>query len=520
MLSVDKNETESGRTAFAVAGRARKNPTSGIARTQDIQGPRLELLFDHGLGWGHGALLLVCLLIAFAFEFANGFHDTANAVATVIYTNSLRPRTAVLLSGVMNFIGVFAGGIAVAMGIIHLLPVELVVAGGAASGLAMVLALLIAAIAWNVGTWYLGLPASSSHTLIGAILGVGLANSLLPGHRFGDGVNWSKATDIGVSLLVSPLFGFCVAAALLLLVKRFSRDPALLAPPAKDAPPPRGTRALLIGTCAGVSFAHGSNDGQKGVGLVMLILIGLVPAGFSLDMDASPEALARSARATVEIEAIVRAHHDVHSADRAKAAVSELAQVRTRIEGRADAAAIPKEERFAARQAILLAERSLDGLLKSGGLALTPEEASALKRERAAMRGVTEYAPLWVLFAIALSLGVGTCVGWERIVKTVGEKIGKSHLTYAQGASAELVAASTIGFAALAGLPVSTTHVLSSGIAGTMVASGTGVQPATIKKIALAWILTLPASMLLSGGFYLALRAILMTWNSPMRTGM
>jgi PiT family inorganic phosphate transporter len=480
----------------------------------------LEHLFDHGLTVGHAILLFGCIACALAFEFANGFHDTANAVATVIYTNSLRPRAAVVLSGIMNFLGVFAGGIAVAMGIIHLLPVELVVAGGAAAGLAMVLALLLSAILWNVGTWYLGLPASSSHTLIGAILGVGLANSLLPGHVLGDGVNWKKATDIGTSLLVSPLFGFCAAAALLLLVRRFARDRSLLEAPKGDAPPPRGTRALLIGTCAAVSFAHGSNDGQKGVGLLMLILIGIVPAGFSLDMDASAETLARSAQATVAIEALVRTHCDAHSAGRAKAALAELAQVRARLEGRRAVSEIPREQRFAVRQAILLAERSLDALAKTGGLGLTPEEAEELARERAAMRAVTEYAPTWVLLAIALSLGVGTMVGWKRIVVTVGERIGKSHLTCAQGASAEVVAASTIGLAALAGLPVSTTHVLSSGVAGTMVASGSGIQRRTVERIALAWLLTLPASMLLSGAFYLALRAVLLTWDSPMRAGM
>ncbi|HEY0137068.1 MAG TPA: inorganic phosphate transporter, partial [Nannocystis sp.] len=262
----------------------------------------MEALFDASLGTGTLLLLILSLLIAFGFEFVNGFHDTANAVATVIYTRSLRPWTAVILSGVCNFLGVFIGGIAVAMSIISLLPVELLVASGTGAGLAMLLALLVAAIVWNLGTWYLGLPASSSHTLIGAIVGVGLANSLLPGHQFGAGVNWAKAGDVGLALLVSPLVGFTVAALLLLAAKKLIRDPQLYRPPVGTQPPPRWIRAVLIGTCTGVSFAHGSNDGQKGVGLVMLVLIGIVPAGFALNVGISAPDLARATRALDTVE--------------------------------------------------------------------------------------------------------------------------------------------------------------------------------------------------------------------------
>jgi len=469
----------------------------------------MEALLDNGLSGGSLALLFVCLFAALAFEFVNGFHDTANAVATVIYTNSLKPNVAVVLSGVFNFMGVFAGGISVAMGIMKLLPVELLVAGGPGVGLAMVLALLVGAIAWNVGTWYFGLPSSSSHTLIGSIIGVGIAHSLTPGHVFGEGVNWSKATDIGVSLLVSPMVGFGAAFLLFWLMKRYARNRALVEPPVGDAPPPRGTRAVLIGTCTAVSFAHGSNDGQKGVGLVMLILIGLLPAGFALNPDASADSLERARAAAVALDATLAQHGDAGGSEEVGKARALLTDLSTRLEGRNAVTEIPADARFAVRQDILLIDRSVSKLVDRGHLGLSEVDRAALEANRKALRTPTEYAPTWVLVAIALALGVGTMVGWKRIVVTVGEKIGKTHLTYGQGMSAEIVAASAIGFASVSGLPVSTTHVLSSGIAGTMVAQRAGLNERTVRSIAAAWLLTLPASMLLAGGAFWVLRLVL-----------
>jgi phosphate/sulfate permease len=469
----------------------------------------MEALFDHGLSAGAAVTLFACLAVALAFEFVNGFHDTANAVATVIYTNALPPRVAVTLSGAFNFAGVFVGGIAVALGIMKLLPVELLVSSGAHAGLAMVLALLVAAIGWNLATWYKGLPASSSHTLIGSILGVGIANSLRPGHSFGDGVNWSKAGEIALSLVVSPLFGFFAAAALLLLARRYTPNKALLIAPPGDTPPPPGVRALLVATCSGVSFAHGSNDGQKGVGLVMLILIGIVPGGFALDLTAGHDRVDRTLRATAAIERTLTLHADAAAQPEAARARAQLAAVRLHL-GACDAVRdVPRAERFAVRQSVLLADTALDKLVKGGGLGLTATELRDLEGQRKALRNLTDYAPTWVLFAIALALGVGTMFGWKRIVVTVGEKIGKAHLTYAQGASAEIVAAGAIGFASVAGLPVSTTHVLSSGVAGTMVANGSGVRSDTVRNIALAWVLTLPATATLAAVLFTAFRLML-----------
>ncbi|MEZ4454207.1 MAG: inorganic phosphate transporter [Nannocystaceae bacterium] len=466
----------------------------------------MDALFHNSLGPGSLALLFFCLFAALAFEFVNGFHDTANAVATVIYTKSMRPQAAVILSGIFNFVGVFAGGIAVAMGIIHLLPVDLLVQSGPGTGLVMVLSLLLAAIAWNLGTWWLGLPASSSHTLIGSILGVGLANSMTAGHTFGDGVDWGKAGEIGLSLLVSPLVGFAAAFALYWAIRRFARDRTLLDAPKGDAPPPPTTRAILVGTCSAVSFAHGSNDGQKGVGLVMLILIGLLPASFALDPGLGGAALRESADASARVESLLEAHADPASAAEVADVRAHLGDLEARLAGKETVDAIADADRFTIRQDILIADREVDDLIHGGHLRLGDDQARDLAAARASLRRVTEYAPDWVLVAIALALGVGTMVGWKRIVVTVGEKIGKSHLTYAQGMSAEIVAASAIGVASLSGMPVSTTHVLSSGIAGTMVAEDSGLNPKTVRNIALAWVLTLPASILLAGGLFLGLR--------------
>jgi phosphate binding protein len=470
----------------------------------------MQAFLDDGLSSGSIALLILCLAIAFGFEFANGFHDTANAVATVIYTHSLKPRIAVLISGACNFTGVFLGGIGVALAIIKLLPVELLVSSGAGAGLAMVLALLISAIIWNVGTWYFGLPASSSHTLIGAIVGVGLANSALAGRHFGEGVNWSKAEEVGMSLLLSPLVGFGLAALLLLLLKAtLGKYPVLFEAPPKDKAPPFFVRALLTLTCGGVSFSHGSNDGQKGVGIVMLILMGLVPAGFALDRNASAETIEHTIAASIALTATVHDHADSTAVADADKATEELAQIRARLAGKTTVSEIQRDRRFEVRQAILLADKSIDTMVKGKKLTLSEDESAKLKKDREALRALTDYAPSWVLIAIALSLGMGTMIGWKRIVVTVGEKIGKSHLTYAQGASAELVAMFTIGLSSRFGLPVSTTHVLSSGIAGTMVAQKSGLQRDTIRNIALAWILTLPVAMVLSSVLFVGLRAAL-----------
>ena len=462
----------------------------------------------------YSVLLIVCLVCACAFEFVNGFHDTANAVATVIYTNSLKPWIAVIWSGFFNFLGVLLGGVSVAMGIVNLLPVESLVDQNIAHSLSMIMALLLSAIFWNLLTWYLGIPCSSSHTLIGSILGVGLAYSFLP-DAVGSAVNWDKAKDIGASLLISPLFGFSMVIILMFLIRSLTKKTpygdSLFKEPKKNAPPPLWIRGILIVTCTLVSFFHGSNDGQKGVGLVMLILIGIVPGYFALNSSVSPNTL--SAPLT-KIELVINSIDPAPLSELDRNKLSETKQMTTQIQtvilNKSSVSAISKEDRFAIRRDIMIIDRNLNELKDKKEVRMSVNDKSILKDEIKSLREITDYSPRWVILMISLSLGLGTMIGWKRIVKTLGEKIGKEHLNYAQGASAEVVAAITIGLSTKFGLPVSTTHVLSSGIAGSMVASKgiKNLQPDTVRNILIAWLLTLPVVMIMSGGLFLLFRNI------------
>jgi len=484
----------------------------------------MDALIDGSLTLPNMLLLVLALGMALAFEFVNGFHDTANAVATVIYTHSLRPMVAVVWSGFWNFLGVLTSTGAVAFGVLALLPVELIVNVGSGAGFAMVFALLLSAIVWNLGTWYFGLPASSSHTLIGSILGVGLMNSYLAADRaFGEGVNWGKVQDTAMALLVSPVVGFVCAGLLLLLAKALIKTPELYKDPPKDKAPPLWIRSLLVLTCTGVSFAHGSNDGQKGMGLIMLILIGIVPATYALDMSTGHDTLAKiSADAHTSTAVFQRLGNGatIANPDDAQTVLSQYLRsgkaepatfaalavkaqaVSQTLDGVATIRDIAPDARRALRSDLYLLSETVAKLGKAN--ALPDGDKKLLGGLKDAVKSVTTFIPTWVKAAVAIALGLGTMIGWKRIVVTVGEKIGKAHLTYAQGASAEVVAMITIGAADAFGLPVSTTHVLSSGVAGTMAANHSGLQMNTLRNLLLAWVLTLPVCVFLGAGLFAA----------------
>lgn len=460
-------------------------------------------------------LLLIALLFACFFEFINGFHDTANAVATVIYTNSLKPTQAVIWSGFINFLGVITGGVGVGMSIVNLLPVELLIDQNVYHSIAMVMAMLISAIIWNFGTWYLGLPSSSSHTLIGAIMGVGLGFALLPENTDGiAAINWDKAKSIFTGLLMAPLIGFTMATLLMFVLrnvisKKNRRE--IFSEPEKDAHPPFWIRSLLIVTCTLVSFFHGKNDGQKGIGLVMLILIGVLPTYFAITSD---DDLTKIQPDLAEISTIV---NQIDTGRTGASEKEQIAIINENINILENTISNPsvKSDKLVLRGSIFKISSNVKKLIGSETINLSRNDVSTLgklaTKEEKGIRKATDYAPFWVILMISLSLGLGTMIGWKRIVVTVGEKIGKTHLTYAQGASAELVAAATIGLASGFGLPVSTTHTLSSGIAGSMVASKgiKNLQVGTIKNIALAWVLTLPVSVIMSAGLFLLFRWII-----------
>ena len=467
-------------------------------------------------------LLATALFIALGFEFVNGFHDTANAVATVIYTNALPAPVAVMWAGFCNFLGVMVASGAVAYGIIALLPVELIMNVGSGAGFAMVFAMLIAAILWNLGTWFLGIPASSSHTLIGSILGVGIMNWILHSGTGASGVDMDQVAKVGKALLFSPLIGFAFAAVVFLLVKKiFKNQVELFQPPEGNKPPPPLIRAILIFTCTGVSFAHGSNDGQKGMGLIMLILIGIVPLAYSLNKSLDAKHLQSFSQLSDQTASAIYVQHadipDVQARETitkyiqtkeiTPAVVPALASLTDHLGERVgkygDLKDIPEAEVSALRNDMYLSTTAFKRLDKAEQLPKMNEvQAKTVKEYRKSLDSFLQYIPTWVKVAVALALGLGTMVGWKRIVVTVGERIGKHHMTYGQGMSAELVAMTTIAAADGFGLPVSTTHVLNSAVAGTMVANKTGLNFATVKTILSAWIFTLPATICLSGGLF------------------
>lgn len=473
------------------------------------------------LSWVQLLTLILALGLALGFECVNGFHDTANAVATVIYTRSFPPWLAVVWSGAWNLIGVITSSGAVAFAIVNLLPVDLVTNICSPVGFSMIFSLLLSALVWNVGTWYRGLPVSSTHSMIGSIMGVGLMNSLLATGNLIGGVNWQEARNVGLSLILSPVIGFIGAALLLWVLKALVRKPELYIPADSQKTPPFWIRGILGLTCTGVSFAHGSNDGQKGLGLLMLILAGLVPGIYAVNPATQADSLARLTALSQSAGAALQKRVPSHPLDQSEATKTLVAYLESdsaftekvfaalarKNQEIADTLArhkslseLHKNERIELRSRMYLTTETIGKLAKAKKI--SAPEAGLLLQYKGALDQTTKFIPFWVKAAVALALGVGTMIGWKRIVVTIGERIGKTHLTYAQGASAELVAMSTIGLASQYGLPVSTTHVLSSGVAGTMAANRSGLQKATLRNIILAWVLTLPACVYLGAMFF------------------
>ncbi|MGD9426309.1 inorganic phosphate transporter PitA [Pantoea sp. NSTU24] len=487
-----------------------------------------------GLDLSTSLLLVLALLFVLFYEAINGFHDTANAVATVIYTRAMRAQLAVVMAGVFNFFGVLLGGLSVAYAIVHMLPTDLLLNVGSAHGLAMVFSMLLAAIIWNLGTWYLGLPASSSHTLIGAIIGIGLTNALMSGTSVVDALNIPKVLNIFLSLILSPIVGLVLAGGLIFILRRYwsstkKRARIHMTPADREKidgkkKPPFWTRIALIVSAIGVSYSHGANDGQKGIGLIMLVLIGVAPAGFVVNMNASGYDITRTRDAVNHLEQYYQQHnasltHIVRMAPPELPTPEEVP------------AASPEEfhcDSARALQAVQGAQVLLNNLQSyeqlttdqrghmrrlllcisdtADKVARLPETSADDKRFLSKLKsdllGTIEYAPVWIIVAVALALGTGTMIGWRRVATTIGEKIGKKGMTYAQGMSAQVTAALSIGIASYTGMPVSTTHILSSSVAGTMLVDGGGLQSRTIKNIAMAWIFTLPVCILLSGSLY------------------
>ncbi len=490
-----------------------------------------------GLDFHTGLMLVLALLFVLIYEAINGFHDTANAVATVIYTRAMRSQLAVVMAGVFNFLGVMLGGLSVAYAIVHLLPTDLLLNVSSTHGLAMMFSLLLAAIIWNLGTWFFGIPASSSHTLIGAIIGIGLTNALLNNTSVVDALNVPKMITIFLSLIISPIAGMLIAGLMVFAMRKFwsgtkKRRRIHLTPAEREKKdgkrkPPFWTRTMLILSAIGVSFSHGANDGQKGIGLLMLVLIGVAPAGFIVDMGATGYDISRTRDAVHNIQQYYVQHADALPHLQLNANPAAAVTPETAGEFHCDSAkttiAIQRTlsmlDNLQSYDDLSVDQRShmrrllmcvADTASKVAKLPDTSKEDKRMLNElRKDVLLTVEYAPIWIIIAVALALSLGTMVGWRRVATTIGEKIGKKGMTYAQGVSAQMTAALSIGVASYTGMPVSTTHVLSSAVAGTMIVDGGGVQSKTVKNILLAWVLTLPVCIFLSGALYwIALKLI------------
>jgi PiT family inorganic phosphate transporter len=392
----------------------------------------------------------------------------------------------------------------------------------------MVFALLMAAILWNLATWWRGLPASSSHTMIGSIIGVGVANQMMQGNPGTSGVEWDQVIKVFKALALSPVIGFAMAALLFLLFKLLARDPRLYKAPEGSAPPPFYIRLLLIGTCGGVSYFHGSNDGQKGMGLIMLILVGTVPTAYALNHTVSAKDVQTFAAVSTQVSGALNSYEEPGAVVQDSTAELEkfvakktyepgvmvalqqmINDIRNEAVSYGSLAKVPADMQANVRNQMYLTSETLRLLPKAQGAPkFSANDNKAIANYKSFLDKSTRFIPTWVKVAVALALGLGTMIGWKRIVVTVGEKIGKTHLTYAQGASAEITAMITIWMADNLGLPVSTTHVLSSGIAGTMAANRSGLQMSTVRDIALAWVFTLPAAAVLSGCLFWVFNSI------------
>jgi PiT family inorganic phosphate transporter len=470
-----------------------------------------------GLDIGTTILLFSCILAAMVFEFINGFHDTANAVATVIYTRSMKPKLAVIWSGVFNFLGVYFGGIAVAIGIINLLPLEILIDQNINHNMAMISSLILTAIIWNLGTWYFGIPCSSSHTLIGSIFGVGIAYLFISDSN-SIALNYNKVFDALAALLISPVIGFGLTILLMHVFKKIIHKKKFFKETNPEKKPPFWVRLMLISTCTTVSYSHGSNDGQKGVGLIMIILISLLPSYFALDTTKNPSNMIGNIN---HIEYYINRTDTslIYSTDikNYKTLISSISELKNDLLIAQNPSDAEHFDRLKARKDILTIKKTTNDFLNSSSvvqnkaLALNNKDIKILRTNIKELDTYTEYAPWWVILMVSFSLGLGTMIGWKRIVTTLGEKIGKTQMSYAQGASAQIVATATIMSSSTIGLPVSTTHVLSSGVAGSMVYEGgwKNLQMKTIYNILLTWIITIPVTILMSGGLFMLIISLL-----------
>ncbi|MCV2528633.1 MAG: inorganic phosphate transporter [Candidatus Lightella neohaematopini] len=472
---------------------------------------------------------IIAFILVLIYEIINGFHDTANAITTVIYTNALKVKIAVIMSGLFNFYGVIFSGLSVAYAIVHLLPIELLTNINSAHGLIMLFSMLLSAIIWNISTWYFGLPASSSHTLIGAIIGVSITNSIINHHSILEALNIPKLLEIFTSLVISPFIGFILSICLILILKIFvsnygkykiiysvpTNSSNLYLPEKK---PPLWLKLILVLSSAGVSFSHGANDGQKGIGLIMLILISITPVNFILNMNTNNSDILHTKYAILDLKNFYSnkciLNSNLYSKNKknflyfrkenkfycSSKVLEYIEHTYNLLNNLSSYNQLNNNQRFYLHNSLINIINNINKLAKLSSV--NDYDKKLLMNIKNILLSNVEYAPKWVITTIAVALSLGTMVGWKRISVTIGERIGKSNMTYAHGFVTQTTAALSIGVASYTGMPVSTTHIVSSAIMGVMLVDGKGIQLNTIKNILITWLLTLPISILISSILY------------------
>lgn len=442
-----------------------------------------------------GIMLIVVFLLIVFQEAINGFHDAANAIATVIYSNALTPGQSVVLAAFFNFLGVLMGGTTVAFSLVYLMP-ENIVAGVNTQGEAALFAgMIVAAVVWNFGTWWLGIPNSTTHAYIGSIIGIAMADAFLYGDSMVDQINWHQGEKIMIALIVSPIVGFILGYILLKLIRLVAKDGELYRPVEEGEKPSKGIRGVLIAGAAGVSLMHGSNDGQKSIGLMMIILFGLFPAAYGLDPARLGANDYQQMQQTVaQVQDIAKKLDDPELIESTASLLNRLDNDPYQVGGTDDNA-------IDTRKRILGTHAGITAVLKKQDLTdkVSDQEIQQLEYAHTLMRDFVEHVPFWIILLSAIALGGGTAIGYRRIVTTLGEKMGSSRMNPAQGTAAQISAVLSIGMADAGGLPVSTTHVLSSSVIGSVSATPhQRINTNTLARIALTWVTTLPGTVILS----------------------
>ncbi|CAL4325746.1 Low-affinity inorganic phosphate transporter 1 [Buchnera aphidicola (Eriosoma grossulariae)] len=476
--------------------------------------------------------LILSLIFVCVYEIVNGFHDIANSVITVIYTRSMSSNIAVIMASVFNFFGVILGGLSIAYTIVHLLPIEVLLNLSFFHRFLVIFFILLVVMLLNLFSWYYRLPSSSSHALIGSIIGIGFANSILFHCSLLNSINVIHIKNIFIVLICSPFFGFFIALFFVFLLRSLkmilkynniiNMDPVFYKNKFNKTRPPFLIQMTLILSAIGLSYAHGSNDGQKSIGLIMLILMSILPGYFVLNLNSAPVEIIHTQKSIKYFKEYYQLNN-LHAMNSYSVSIkkhfyskysyyddpflSSMNYVNHIMNNVSNYRQLGITERIYIHRLLLLISNHINKKLILSNI--NQGDKIFLKKLQFNILKSTEYAPLWIIFMVAFFLSIGSIIGWRRISVTIGKKIGQKNMTYGQAISIQMTSSISIGLANYVGFPVSTTHISSSAVMGVMLISRGGIQLKTVKNIFLAWVLTIPISIFLSGLLYWMLFKIL-----------